>query len=158
MSNRDVDTSRVIDEVRLRRNLKTDPTKVEDSQICILQDKECYEKTPSGSAAPKYKKYIFYDELSFLTPADKNEVDESLSETIPSPSASMNNTASPPSENTEESEMPTHLASSDTLQDDQNDHNSGSSQRPWNQKRKRRSQQSIQEIPKNPSFERVLLT
>lgn len=75
-------------------------------------------KTPSGSAAPKYKKYIYYDELSFLAPTVENEIDESLNETIhstslPSPLANIDNTSDSmvSSENTQDSDIHINAAS-----------------------------------------------
>ncbi|CAH2000292.1 unnamed protein product [Acanthoscelides obtectus] len=196
MSNHDVDTSRVIDEVRLRRHLwdasdalyrnkdarnkswedivttlyenvmeeekqqlaKLIQQRWKTARDAYFRTKNAMKKTPSGSAAPKYKKYIYFDELSFLTQSDLNEVVESLKENRP---ANMDNMALPgntvPSENTQDSDMPTHQASSNTLQKDQNDHavGSGTSQRPWSQKRKNKPQQKNQE---NSPFERDLLT
>ncbi|XP_050556117.1 uncharacterized protein LOC126911679 [Spodoptera frugiperda] len=119
-------------------------------------------KTPSGSAAPKYKKYIYYDELSFLAPTVENEVDESLNETIPSPSlplANIDNTLDSrvSSEHSQDSDIFTQQVFSNTQQGEQNDRgvDSPSSQIPWLEKRKRRAPKTN---PESSPFEKELLT
>lgn len=121
-------------------------------------------KTPSGSAAPKYKKYIYYDELSFLAPTVENEVDESLNETIPSPSllspsVNIDNTVDSmgSSENTQDSNILTQQVFSNTQQSEQNDRDvdSAPSQKPWLEKRKRRAPKTN---PESSPFEKELLT
>lgn len=94
----------------------------------FLQQRTQWKKTPSGSAAPKYKKYIYYDELSFLAPTVENEVDESLNETIPSPSlpsplANIDNTLDSmvSSEHSQDSDILTQQVYSNTQQGEQND-------------------------------------
>ncbi|KAL4717919.1 hypothetical protein ACJJTC_001337 [Scirpophaga incertulas] len=142
----EVDTGRVIDEVRLRKILwdASDPLyKYKDARNKAWEDivdalfenisgeekqqlvklvqqrwktardaffrtKNAIKKTPSGSAAPKYKKYIYYEELSFLAPTVENEVDESLNDSsLPSPSVNIDNTLDSmgTSENTQDSDI-----------------------------------------------------
>ncbi|XP_050665917.1 uncharacterized protein LOC126966085 [Leptidea sinapis] len=98
----------------------------------FFRTKNAIKKTPSGSAAPKYKKYIYYDELSFLAPTVENEVDESLNDSsLPSPS--------------------------DNILDSMIDRgvDSASSQKPWLEKRKRRAPKTN---PESSPFEKELLT
>lgn len=119
-------------------------------------------KTPSGSAAPKYKKYIYYDELSFLAPTVENEVDESLNETIPSPSlpsplANIDNTLDSMVSSEHSQDIFTQQVFSNTQQGEQNDRgvDSPSSQKPWLEKRKRRAPKTN---PESSPFEKELLT
>lgn len=121
-------------------------------------------KTPSGSAATKYKKYIYYDELSFLAPTVENEVDESLNESLPSPSlpppsVNTDNTLDSmvSSENTQDFDILTQKDFSNTQQGEQNDRgvDSATSQKPWLQKRKRNPPGKN---PESSLFEKELLT
>ncbi|KOB67118.1 Uncharacterized protein OBRU01_20474 [Operophtera brumata] len=120
---------------------KTGPTTMENRDA-FFRTKNAMKKTPSGSAAPKYKKYIYYDLLSFLAPTVENEVDESLNETIPSPSLPS------PTVNIDNT-LDSMGAQSDRGVD------SASSQKPWLEKRKRRAPKAN---PESSPFEKELLT
>lgn len=110
--------------------------------------------TPSGSSAKKAKKYVFFDELTFLIPLNQNEVDESLSESVLSPPESSQNTESNNniSVSVDNDVIP---SSSNVLQDLQGKSSTAKSENSWTKKRKNRPRQSSQE---SSEFEKGLLT
>lgn len=104
--------------------------------------KASMKNTPSGSGAKKIKKYVYYDELSFLNPTDVNIVTESMLHNSHS-SSTINNTE-------DISNMST-LENAENTQSEQEEQ--GSIQTPRIPKRKKR-----QPVQENNDFEKELLT
>ncbi|KAF9791367.1 hypothetical protein SFRURICE_014079 [Spodoptera frugiperda] len=140
MANREVDTSRVIDEVRLRKKLW-------DASDPLYKNKDARNKAWEDIADTLFEN-ISGEEKQQLAPTVENEVDESLNETIPSPFlpsplANIDNTLDSmvSSEHSQDSDIFTQQVFSNTQQGEQNDRgvDSPSSQKPWLEKRKRRA-------------------
>ncbi|XP_045482794.1 uncharacterized protein LOC123686602 [Harmonia axyridis] len=177
--NRDIDTGRVIEEVRLRKCLwdasdifyKNKNARLKawnDIVIALFEDVQENEKnnlekliqqrwktardaffrckgsmrnTPSGSSAKKMKKYVYYDDLSFLHQTGVNIVIDSLS------------TNSDNSSTIIDTEDTSNMYTLENAEQRQLEQEQGSTQMPRPPKKRKR-----QPLQENSNFEKELLT